>query len=48
MCVNLVVIFKLCEKSFFLWKNLHIWQKLYTTAGRDGRDKSQLWATVEL
>ena len=23
-------------------ENLHSWQKFYTTAGRDGRDKSQL------
>ena len=27
--------------DFFL-KNLHSWHKFYTTAGRDGRDKSQL------
>ena len=25
------------------WKNLHSWQKFYTTAGRDGRDKFQVW-----
>ena len=24
------------------WENLHSWHKFYTTAGRDGRDKSQL------
>ena len=24
------------------WKNLHSWQKFYTTAGRDGRDKFQV------
>ena len=25
-------------------KNLHSWQKFYTTAGRSGRDKFQLWS----
>ena len=25
------------------WKNLHSWEKFYTTAGRDGRDKFQVW-----
>ena len=24
------------------WENLHSWHKIDTTAGRDGRDKSQL------
>ena len=24
------------------WENLHRWQKFYTAAGRDGRDKSHL------
>ena len=24
-------------------ENLHSWQKIYTTAGRDGHDKSELW-----
>ena len=24
-------------------KNLHSWQKFYTTVGRDGRDKFQVW-----
>ena len=24
-------------------ENLHSWHKFYTTAGRDGRDISQLW-----
>ena len=29
-------------------KNLHSWQKFYTTAGRDGRNKFQLcWAIVQ-
>ena len=27
----------------FFWKNLHSWQNFYTTAGRDGRDKFQVW-----
>ena len=31
------------RKHVVFWKNLHSWQKFYTTAGRDGRDKSQLW-----
>ena len=30
------------ESTFFFRKNLHSWDKFYTTAGRDGRDKSQL------
>ena len=30
------------------WENLHIWQKIYTTAGRDGRNKSQLCAKISL
>ena len=25
-------------------KNLHSWKNFYTTAGRDGRDKFQVWA----
>ena len=28
------------------WKNLHSWQKFYTTAGRDGRDKFQVCSFV--
>ena len=35
------------RKRVVFWKNLHSWHKFYTTAGRDGRDKSQLWAVVE-
>ena len=27
-------------------ENLHSWNKVYTTAGRDGRDKSQLCITI--
>ena len=30
------------EIVLFSGKNLHSWNKFYTTAGRDGRDKSQL------
>ena len=30
------------RKCAVFWQNLHSWQKFYTTAGRDGRDKSQL------
>ena len=26
------------------WKNLHCWQKFYTIAGCDGRDKIQVWS----
>ena len=26
-----------------LLKNLHNWKQFYTTAGRDGRDKFQVW-----
>ena len=28
------------------WKNLHSWQKFYTTAGRDGRDKCQVCISI--
>ena len=31
-----------------LWENLHSWQKFYTTAGRDGRDKFQVCAHVTI
>ena len=27
------------------WKNLHSWHKFYMIAGRNGRDKSQLWSS---
>ena len=29
------------------WKNLHSWHKFYTTADRDGRDKSQLCLSID-
>ena len=31
------------KKRVDFWKKLHSWQKFYMTAGRNGRDKSQLW-----
>ena len=31
------------KNALFFRENLHSWHKFYTTAGRDGRDKSQLW-----
>ena len=30
------------EKCVVIWKNLHSWKKICTTAGRDGRDKFQV------
>ena len=33
---------KYVRNCVVLWKNLHSWQKIYTTAGRDGRDKFQV------
>ena len=30
-------------KHVVFTKNLHSWKYLYTTAGRDGRDKFQVW-----
>ena len=30
------------------WKILHSWQKFYTTAGRGGRDKFQIWIRGDL
>ena len=30
------------ENAVFPWKKSHSWQNFYTTAGRSGRDKSQL------
>ena len=35
------------EIVLFSGENLHSWQKFYTTAGRDGRDKSQLWVAPD-
>ena len=34
---------KYVRNCVVFWKNLHSWQKFYTTAGRDGRDKFQVW-----
>ena len=48
---------KYVRNCVVFWKNLHSWQKFYTTAGRDGRDKFQvcvwyvkveLWSTPQL
>ena len=36
------------ENALFSGEKLHSWHKLYTTAGRDGRDKSQLWLLIYL
>ena len=33
----------ICDSCVNFPENLHSWHKFYTTAGRDGRDKSQLW-----
>ena len=33
---------KYVRNCVVFWKNLHSWQKFYTTAGRDGRDKFQV------
>ena len=30
------------------WKNLHSWQKFYTTAGRDGLDKFQVCSSDDV
>ena len=43
MCVNLVVLRKFCKKLCWVPGKIHSWHKFYTTAGHDGRDKSQLW-----
>ena len=34
---------KYVRNCVVFWKNLHSWQNFYTTAGRDGRDKFQVW-----
>ena len=34
---------KYVRKCVVFWKKLHSWQKIYTTVGRDGRDKFQVW-----
>ena len=31
------------KKSWSFWKNSYSWKIFYTTAGRDGRDKFQVW-----
>ena len=46
MCVNLLVLGKLCENWRCFWENLHSWHKFYPTAGRDGRDKPQLCLAI--
>ena len=38
---------KYVRNCVVLWKNLHSWQKIYTTAGRDGHDKFQVCRMVE-
>ena len=43
MCVNLVILASCARHHVDFPENLHSWHKFYTTAGRDGRDKSQLW-----
>ena len=37
---------KYVRNCVVFWKNLHSWQKLYTTASRDGRDKFQVCKAV--
>ena len=39
---------KYVRNCVVFWKNLHSWQKFYTTAGRDGRDKFQVCQPVQL
>ena len=39
-----------CVRNYVVfWKNLHSWQKFYTTAGRGGRDKFQvcMWVVLQ-
>ena len=36
---------KYVRNCVVFWENLHSWQKFYTTTGRDGRDKFQVWET---
>ena len=46
---NLELLRKFCkEMRCFLEKKLHSWQKFYTTTGRDGRDKFQVWVLIHL
>ena len=42
MCKSLSSTQSKREIAFIFWENLHSWHKFYTTAGFDGRDKSQL------
>ena len=39
---NVILYFHLYSKLHCFWRNLHCWQKFYTAAGSDGRDKSHL------
>ena len=41
VCVNLA---NYARNRVVFRENLRSWHKFYTTAGRDGRDKFQLWA----
>ena len=36
------------RKNVVFLKNLHSWHKFYMIAGRNGRDKSQLWRALNL
>ena len=39
---------KYVRNCVVFWKNLHSWQKFYTTAGRNGRDKFQVCCPEQL
>ena len=39
---------KYVRNCVVFWKNLHSWPKFYTTAGRDSRDKFQVWSQCSL
>ena len=39
---------KYVRNCVVFWKILHSWQKFYTTAGRGGRDKFQVWLYIPL
>ena len=43
MRVKCTLYFHLYCKSRCFWRNLHRWQKFYTSAGTDGTDKFHLW-----
>ena len=34
------------QENEWKWRNLHRWQKTYTPAGSNGRDKSHLWLYI--